>query len=66
VFENRVLGGIFGPKSDEVTGEWRKIHNEELYNLYKFTRNYQDEIKEMRCAGSEAHGVTRNAHKILV
>jgi hypothetical protein len=30
IFENRVLGRIFGPKRDEVTGEWRKIHNEEL------------------------------------
>jgi hypothetical protein len=34
VFENRVLRGMFGPKRDEVTGEWRKLHNEELNNLY--------------------------------
>jgi hypothetical protein len=34
VFENRVLRGIFGPKRDEVTGEWRKLHNGELHNLY--------------------------------
>jgi hypothetical protein len=34
VFENRVLRRIFGPKSDEVTGEWRKLYNEELHNLY--------------------------------
>jgi hypothetical protein len=34
VFENRVLRRIFGPKKDEVTGEWRKLHNEELHNLY--------------------------------
>jgi hypothetical protein len=34
VFENRVLRRIYGPKRDEVTGEWRKLHNEELYNLY--------------------------------
>jgi hypothetical protein len=33
VFENRVLRIIFGPKRDEVTGEWRKLHNEELHNL---------------------------------
>ena len=32
--ENRVLGRIFGPKRDEVTGEWRKLHNEELNDLY--------------------------------
>jgi hypothetical protein len=34
VFENRVLRRIFGPKRDEVTGEWRKLHNEELHILY--------------------------------
>jgi hypothetical protein len=34
VFENRVLRRIFGQKRDEVTGEWRKLHNEELHNLY--------------------------------
>jgi hypothetical protein len=34
VFENRVLRRIFGPKRDEVTGEWRRIHNKELYALY--------------------------------
>jgi hypothetical protein len=34
VFESRVLRRIFGPKRDEVTGEWKKLHNEELRNLY--------------------------------
>jgi hypothetical protein len=34
VFENKVLRRIFVPKRDEVTGEWRKLHNEELHNLY--------------------------------
>ena len=34
VFENRVLRRIYGPKRDKVTGEWRKLHNEELNNLY--------------------------------
>jgi hypothetical protein len=34
VFENRVLRRIFGPKRDEVKGEWRKLHNEEIYDLY--------------------------------
>jgi hypothetical protein len=34
VFENRVLRKIFGPKRDEVIGGWRKLHNEELHNLY--------------------------------
>jgi hypothetical protein len=34
LFENRVLRRIFGPKRDEETGSWRKLHNEELHNLY--------------------------------
>ena len=34
VFQNRVLKRIFGPKRDEVTGEWRKLHSEELIDLY--------------------------------
>jgi hypothetical protein len=34
VFENRVLRAIFGPKRDEVIGDWRKLHNEKLHNLY--------------------------------
>jgi hypothetical protein len=34
VFENRVLRRVFGPKRDEMTGEWRKLHNEELNDLY--------------------------------
>jgi hypothetical protein len=40
VFENRVLRKIFGPKRDEVTGEWRKLHNE-LNNLYSSPNNVQ-------------------------
>jgi hypothetical protein len=36
VFENRVLRRVFGPKRDEVTGEWRKLHNEELNDLYPY------------------------------
>jgi hypothetical protein len=34
VFDNRVLRRIFGPKTDKVTGEWRKLHNGKLHNLY--------------------------------
>jgi len=36
VFENRVLRRIFGPKRDEVTGEWRKLHSEELNDMHEF------------------------------
>jgi hypothetical protein len=39
MFENRVYRRIFGPERDEVTGEWRKLHNEELHT-YTFTRHY--------------------------
>jgi hypothetical protein len=38
LFENRVLRRIFGPKRDEVTGGWGKLHNEELHNLYSFSK----------------------------
>jgi hypothetical protein len=37
VFENKVLRKIFGPKRDELTGEWRRLHNKELYALYSST-----------------------------
>jgi hypothetical protein len=37
VFENKVLWRICGPKTDEVTGEWRKLHNEELHKLYSYS-----------------------------
>jgi hypothetical protein len=44
VFENRLLRRIFGTKSDEVTGEWRELHNEELNDLYS-SRNIIRVIK---------------------
>jgi hypothetical protein len=55
VCENRVLKRIFGPKSDEVTGGWRKLHNEELHNLYSsptITRAIKS--RRMRWAGHVA------------
>jgi transcription termination factor 2 len=68
VFENRVLRRIFGPKRDEVTGDWRKLHNEELHNLYS-SPNIIRMIKSrrMRWAGHVARmGETRSANRILV
>jgi hypothetical protein len=68
VFENRVLRRIFGPKRDEVIGDWRKLHNEELQNLY-----YSPSIiriiksRRMRWAGHIAQmRKKRNAYRILV
>jgi len=55
VFENRVLRRIFGPKRDDVTGEWINIHNEELNNLYS-SPNIVWVIKSiMRWVGHVAH-----------
>jgi hypothetical protein len=67
VFENRVLRRIFGPKRDEVTGDWRKLHNEELHNLYSST-NIIRQIKSMRMrwAGHVARiGEKRKVYKVL-
>jgi len=47
VFENRVLRRLFGSKRDEVTGEWRKLHNEELRDLY-FLPNTMRMVKSRR------------------
>jgi hypothetical protein len=55
VFENRVQRRIFGPKRDEVTGEWRKLHNEELHNLYSSPDIIrQVKSRRMRWAGHVA------------
>jgi hypothetical protein len=51
VFENRVLRRIFGPKRDEVTGEWRKLHNGELHNLYSSPDIVRQIKSKMRRAG---------------
>jgi hypothetical protein len=59
VFENGVLRRIFGPKRDEVTGEWRKLHNEELHDLYSSTRMVRIiKSRKMRWAGHVACPVT--------
>jgi hypothetical protein len=64
VFENRVLRRIFGPKRDEVTGGWRKLHNEELHNLYSspnIIRMIKEGEMDMACS---TNGEKRNAYRI--
>jgi hypothetical protein len=67
VFENRVLR-IFVPKGNEVTGEWNKLHNEELHSLYSYP-NIIRQIKSSRkrWAGHVARmGEERNVYKVLM
>jgi len=68
VFENRLLRRKFGPKRDEVTGEWRKIRSEELYDLYS-SSNIVRVIKSrrMRWAGHVARiGERKGVYRVLV
>jgi hypothetical protein len=68
VFENRVLRTIFGPQRTEVTGEWRKLHDEELRILYS-SPNIIRQIKSrrMRWVGHVAcMGEERNVHNVLM
>jgi hypothetical protein len=66
VFENRVLSRIFGPKRDEVTGEWRKLLKEELRDLYSSPSIIRVmKLKGMRWACS-TNDVKRNAYGLLV
>ncbi|KAJ4432176.1 hypothetical protein ANN_20792 [Periplaneta americana] len=68
VFENKVLRKIFGAKRDEVTGEWRKLHNTELHALYSspdIIRNIKS--RRLRWAGHVARrGESRNAYRVLI
>jgi hypothetical protein len=68
VFENRVLRRIFGSKRDEMTGGWRKLHNEELHGLYSSPSIVRIiKARRMRWAGHVARmGEVRGAYKILV
>jgi hypothetical protein len=67
VFENRVLRKIFGPKGDEVTGEWRKLHNEELHNLYS-SPDIIRQIKSSQVKANEVSGAcgTRGRREKIV
>jgi hypothetical protein len=68
VFENRVLRRIYGPKKNEVTGGWRKLHNEKIHNLYSppsIIRMVKS--RRLKWAGQVARmGEKRNSYNILV
>jgi hypothetical protein len=67
VFENRVLRRIFGPKREEVARDWRRLHNEELHNVYTSPDIVMMvKSRKMRWMGHGARmGEMRNAYKIL-
>jgi transcription termination factor 2 len=68
VFENKVLRRIFGPKRDEVTGEWRRLHNEEVHDLCSSPSIIRTiKSRRIRWAGHVARmGEKRNAYRLLV
>ena len=68
VFENMVLRRIFGPRRDEVTGEWRRLHNEELSHLYSSPNIVRVmKSRRMRWAGHVARmGEERVVYRVLV
>jgi hypothetical protein len=68
VFENRVLRRVFGPKRDKATGDWRRLHNEELNDLYSSPNIIRViKLRRLRWAGHVARmGEERGAYRILV
>ena len=68
MFENMVLWGIFGPRRDEVTGEWRRLHNEEINDLYSSPNSVRViKSRRMRWDGHVARmGEERGAYRVLV
>jgi hypothetical protein len=66
VFGNRVPRRIFGLKRDEIIGGWRKLHNEELHNLYSSPSIIRMIRSRSMCRACSTHGKKRNAYRILV
>ena len=67
LFENRMLRRIFGPNREQVTGEWRKLHNEELNDLYSSPNNVGVIQSRMRWAGHVARmGECKGVYRVLV
>ena len=66
MFENKVLRRIFGPKSDELTGEWRKLQNEEINDLYCSLCS-GDQIEKNEMGGARIkYCERRGVHRVLV
>jgi hypothetical protein len=67
VFKNTVLKRIFGPKREEMAGGWKRLHNEELHDLYTSPNIIRVMKLRMRWVGHVAHmGEMRNAYNILI
>ena len=68
VFENRVLREMVGPKREEITREWRRLHNEELHELYCSTNNiWVNKSRKIRWAGHVARmGEMGGAYRVLM
>jgi hypothetical protein len=68
VYENRVLRRVFGPKRDEVTGEWKKLNNAELHDLYSSPNTVRViKSRRIRCAGHVARmWEERGVYRVLV
>ena len=68
LFENMALRRIFGPRRDKVTGEWRRLHNEELNDFYSSPNVvWVIQLRRMRWAGHVAHvGEERGVYRVLV
>ena len=67
IFENKVLGKIFGAKRDEITGEWRKLYSAELHALYSSPNIIRDlKSRRLRWAGHVARmELSRNTYRVL-
>jgi hypothetical protein len=65
-FKNRVLWRIFGPKREEVMGGWRKLHNEELHDLYSLPRIIRMVEKEAMGKTCTINGEKRDVYRFLV